>query len=77
MSMKVLSIGSPLTAARPCVPCVSSDAVATAMAHKIKRPLSLMIRNADPAALWIDGSMPDKAKRHSRELAIMATARER
>lgn len=69
----------PLAVACPCVPCVSSDAVATAMAHKIKRPVSLMIRNADPAALWLDRSMPDidKANRRSRELPIMAVARER
>ncbi|WP_143198730.1 hypothetical protein [Bradyrhizobium sp. AS23.2] len=27
--------------------------------HKIKRPLSVMIRNADPAVPWLDRSMPD------------------
>jgi hypothetical protein len=51
--------GFPLTAACPYVPCESSDAVATATAHKIKRPLSVMITNADPAVLWVDRSMPD------------------
>jgi hypothetical protein len=29
------------------------------MAHKIKRPLSVIIKNADPAVLWLDRSMPD------------------
>jgi hypothetical protein len=48
-----------------------SDAVATAMAHKIKRPLSVMIRNADPAVLWLDHSVPDidKAKAALKRIA--------
>jgi hypothetical protein len=29
------------------------------MAHEIKRPLSVMIKDADPAVLWLDRSMPD------------------
>src|SRR5262245_64337694 len=63
--------GFPLTAACPCVPCVSSDAVAIAMAHEIKRPLSVMITNADPAVLWLDRSMPDidKAKAALKRIA--------
>ena len=63
--------GFPLTAACPCVPCVSSDAVATAMAHEIKRPLSVMITNADPAVRWLDRSMPDidKAKAALKRIA--------
>jgi signal transduction histidine kinase len=43
---------------------MTGDAVAAAMAHEIKQPLSAMITNADTAVRWLDHSMPniDKAK---------------
>ncbi len=41
------------------------------MAHKIKRSLSVMIRNANPTVLWLDRSMPDidKAKAALKRIA--------
>jgi len=43
---------------------MTGDAVAAAMAHEIKQPLSAMITNANTAVRWLDHSMPDidKAK---------------
>jgi len=38
---------------------MTGDAVAAAMAHEIKQPLSAMITNADTAVRWLDRSMPD------------------
>ncbi|MDI3561781.1 hypothetical protein [Bradyrhizobium sp. Arg816] len=39
--------------------------------HKIKRPLPVMTRNADPAVPWLDRSMPDidKAKAALKRIA--------
>src|SRR5215510_15111906 len=41
---------------------MTGDAVAAAMAHEIKQPLSAMITNADTAVRWLDRSMPDVNK---------------
>src|SRR5262249_40371182 len=38
---------------------MTGDAVAAAMVHEIKQPLSAMITNADTAVRWLDRSMPD------------------
>jgi signal transduction histidine kinase len=38
---------------------MTGDAVAAAMAHEIKQPLSAMVTGADAAVRWLDGSMPD------------------
>src|SRR5215468_10819995 len=38
---------------------MTGDAVAAAIAHEIKQPLSAMITNADTAVRWLDRSMPD------------------
>ena len=37
----------------------TGDAVAAAMAHEIKQPLSAMVSNADAAVRWLDRSMPE------------------
>src|SRR5262249_11404835 len=41
---------------------MTGDAVAAAMAHEIKQPLSAMVTNADTAVRWLDRSMPDVDK---------------
>src|SRR5262249_31689422 len=41
---------------------MTGNAVAAAMAHEIKQPLSAMITNADTAVRWLDRAMPDVAK---------------
>jgi signal transduction histidine kinase len=38
---------------------MTGDAVAAAMAHEIKQPLSAMVTGADAAVGWLDRSMPD------------------
>jgi signal transduction histidine kinase len=38
---------------------MTGDAVAAAMAHEIKQPLSAMVTGADAAVRWLDRSMPD------------------
>jgi signal transduction histidine kinase len=38
---------------------MTGDAVAAAMAHEIKQPLSAMITNADTAVNWLDRPTPD------------------
>ena len=50
---------------------MTGDAVAAAMAHEIKQPLSAMMGNADAAVLWLDRSMPDidKAKAALKRVA--------
>jgi signal transduction histidine kinase len=50
---------------------MTGDAVAAAMAHEIKQPLSAMITNADTAVRWLDRSMPDieKAKEALQRIA--------
>jgi signal transduction histidine kinase len=50
---------------------MTGDAVAAAMAHEIKQPLSAMMGNADTAVLWLDRSMPDidKAKAALKRIA--------
>jgi signal transduction histidine kinase len=51
---------------------MTGDAVAAAMAHEIKQPLSAMMTNADTAVLWLDRSMPDidKAKAALKRMAL-------
>ncbi len=38
---------------------LTGDAVAAAIAHEIKQPLSAMITNADAGLIWLNRSMPD------------------
>jgi PAS domain S-box-containing protein len=38
---------------------MTGDAVAAAMAHEIKQPLSAMVTGAEAAVRWLDRSMPD------------------
>jgi signal transduction histidine kinase len=41
---------------------MTGDAVAAAIAHEIKQPLSAMTTNADAALLWLERSVPDLDK---------------
>jgi signal transduction histidine kinase len=41
---------------------MTGNAIAAAMAHEIKQPLSAIITNADAAVHWLDRSMPDADK---------------
>ena len=50
---------------------MTGDAVAAAMAHEIRQPLSAMITNADSAVNWLDRSIPeiDQAKAALKRIA--------
>jgi PAS domain S-box-containing protein len=51
---------------------MTGDAVAAAMAHEIKQPLSAMVTSANAAARWLDRSMPeiDEAKAALKKIAV-------
>jgi PAS domain S-box-containing protein len=51
---------------------MTGDAVAAAMAHEIKQPLSAMVTGADAAVHWLDRSMPeiDEAKAALKGIAV-------
>jgi signal transduction histidine kinase len=50
---------------------MTGDAVAAAIVHEIKQPLSAMVNNANAAVHWLDRSMPDidKAKEVLKRIA--------
>src|SRR5215471_6351822 len=54
---------------------MTGDAVAAAMAHEIKQPLSAMTTNADTAVLWLDRSMPDIDKAMAALKRVSANGR--
>jgi signal transduction histidine kinase len=53
---------------------ITGDAVAAAIAHEVKQPLSAMIKRADTGLRWLDRAVPisTKRERSSSRLALMA-----
>src|SRR5262249_2379711 len=51
---------------------MTGDAVAAAIAHEVRQPLSAMITNAETAVRWLDRSMPnlDKATAALKRIAV-------
>jgi signal transduction histidine kinase len=51
---------------------MTGDAVAAAIAHEVRQPVSAMITNAETAVRWLDRSMPnlDKARAALKRIAV-------